>query len=163
MAALIGGIGMFGTWAGCGGKHQRAAAKKERAFEVGDPGDGWVRTKSGGAEKSWYSAKLFASIYADANCAMRFEDGELASLTGHLAFGVAQGELIREDVITLDGRDALIRAWNGTLDGVMVAVGSVVTKNNDCLYDILFIAPPSNFDQGWEDFERLVSGFQVRR
>jgi len=163
MSLLIGGIGAFAAWAGCGGKHHRAAVKKERAFQVGDPGDGWARAKSGGAEKAWYSAALFASIYADANCAIRFEDGDLASLTGHLAYGVADGELIREEVITLDGRDALVRAWNGTLDGVKVAVGSVVTKKNDCLYDILFIAPPSNFEQGWVDFERLIAGFQVRR
>ena len=75
---------------------------------------------------------------------------------------MAQNEPIREDSMTLDGRDALLRVYNGQLDGVQIRVGAVVTKKDMCLYDGLYIAPPAKFEEGWGSFVEVVSGFRTR-
>jgi len=38
----------------------------------------------------------------------------------------------------------------------------VVTKKNMCLYDGLYIAPPTLFEDGWGQFVEMVSGFRTR-
>ena len=69
----------------------------------------------------------------------------------------------RSEALRLDGRDALVQRWDGALDGVGVKVGAMVTKKNDCLYDVLYVAPPARFDEGWGDFVAAVQGFRVGR
>jgi hypothetical protein len=138
------------------------ASRREGRYHLGDPGDGWRRQRAGGADHTWYHPELFASIYTDSNCKSRYQDGPLVDLITHLTFGVARGEPVFEQRRTLDRREALLRQYEGSLDGVAVTVGAVVTKKHRCVYDLLYIAPPSTFDQGWDDFMQVVEGFEVR-
>lgn len=144
---------------GCAGK--RAGKKAGGAFSLGNPGEGWVRVVAGGADYAWFHEPSSSTIYADANCAARYQDGRLPDLLTHLTFGVARGAPLMEEPRTLDGRDALIRKSKGSLDGVAVSVGAMVTKKHDCLYDVVYIAPPSLFDDGWSTFETVLAGFKV--
>lgn len=141
--------------------HDRAA-RREGRYDLGDPGDGWKRQRAGGADQTWYNAELFASIYADSNCKSRYQDGPLVDLITHLTFGIARGEPLVDQRRTLDRREALLRTYDGALDGVKVKVGAVVTKKHRCVYDLLYIAPPATFDRGWDDFMQVVEGFEVR-
>lgn len=143
------------------GAQQRA--NREGRFDLGEPGTGWRKVSAGGADQAWSHAGMSATIYADSNCGERYDDSELAALAQHLTFGVARGEPLRTEPLQLDGRDALVVVVRGQLDGVGVQVGAMVTKKNACLYDVLYLAPPSRFDQGWPDFMRVVQGFETKR
>ena len=146
----------------CGPKQSKEARKSHLQYVVTAPAGGWVKVKPGGADKAWFQQDLSATIYFDSNCKERFEDGTLSDLLTHLTFGMAQNEPVREESMTLDGRDALLRVYDGSLDGVQVRVGAVVTKKNMCLFDGLYIAPPSTFEDGWGSFVEVVSGFRTR-
>jgi len=153
------GVGLL---VGCGANKRQRTTKKAR-YTVGSPGDGWQAQPAGSADQSWYHPKRSAVIYTSANCGDRYEDGRLADLSTHLTFGIAHGSPLRDETTHLDSREALIRVYDGQLDGVAVRVGAVVTKKHDCLYDMLYIAPPSTFDGGWTDFVQVIEGFAVSR
>ena len=146
----------------CGPKQSKEARKSHLQYVVSAPAGGWVKVKPGGADKAWFQRDLSATIYFDSNCKERFEDGTLSDLLTHLTFGMAQNEPVREESMTLDGRDALLRVYDGKLGRCPGAVGAVVTKKNMCLFDGLYIAPPSTFEDGWGSFVEVVSGFRTR-
>lgn len=135
----------------------------EGRYRLGDPGRGWDRVDAGSADRAWHHTGISGALYADSNCGRRFEDGALEDLTTHLTFGVARGEPERSEPLTLDGRAALVRVISGEIDGVGVKLGSMVTKKNACLYDVLYVAPPATFAQGWPAFLALVNGFEAQR
>jgi len=146
----------------CGPKQSKEARNSHQNYQIPAPPSDWARVKAGGADKAWFNREMSATIYFDSNCKERFEDGSLSDLLTHLTFGLAQDEPLREESMTLDGRDALLRVYDGLLDGVQVRVGAVVTKKNQCLYDGLYIAPPARFEEGWGSFVQVVSGFRTR-
>lgn len=157
--ALLGVILVGAACAKRGDKGPRG----EQRYALGQPGGGWQPMDPLSADQAWYHPARSATIYADASCGARYEDGELDALLKHLTFGVARGEPLRDEPLTLDGRAALVRSFEGRLDGVAVRVGAMVTKKHDCLYDVLYIAPPARFDEGWADFVQVVQGFSVGR
>ncbi len=153
---LMGGLGL-----GCGPKTRKKPSGDTR-YTLGTPGDGWTRTRPGGADHAWHNPSLSATIYADSNCAERFDDSELGALLDHVAYGVARGKPVRDEPTRLANRDALVRAWEGSLDGIKVNVGAAVTKKSNCVYDIIAIAPPKHFDATWSAFVRVLEGFETR-
>jgi hypothetical protein len=159
LAALVGAVACAARTAPDGGTHARGA---EGRYDTGRPSVGWAAVAPGGADRAWHHRENGATIYTDSNCAERFEDGPLPDLLQHATFGVATGEPLRDEALALDGRDAHLRVVNGALDGVAVKVGAVVTRQHRCVYDLLYIAPPSRFDAGWPDFQAVVDGFRVR-
>jgi hypothetical protein len=152
---------VLATTIGWGCSHLQAR-RMEGRYAIGAPGDGWQRMKAGEADRAWYAQKLSATIYSDSNCASRYEDGHLPDLLAHLTFGVANGEPLHDEEMVLDGRIALVRSWKGNLDGLQVQVGAMVTKKHHCIYDVLYVAPPSTFDAGWDAFLTVVQGFGTR-
>jgi hypothetical protein len=143
-------------------KPHRQAKRAEGRYTLDPPTQGWARIRPGGADFGWFHSDTSASIYWDSNCLARFEDGELGDLLTHLTFGIASGQPIREESLTLNGRDALLRVHEGAIDGVPVRVGAVVTKKDECIYDGLYIAPPRNFESQWNTFVEVMNGFKTR-
>ncbi len=135
---------------------------EEGRYQTGDPGDGWRRVSAGGADKAWFNAELAATLYTDSNCLSRFEDSTLPDLITHLTFGVAKGAPLRSEDRMVDGRAALVRAYEGSLDGVAVRIGALTTKRDQCTYDVLLIAAPRHFEAALGAFETVVAGFDVR-
>lgn len=144
---------------GCAGRH---ASRLEGRYDLGDPGSGWERVRPGGADQAWRNADSGATIYADSNCAERFDDDPLEGLLDRLVLGVAQGPPTREASGTLDGRASLMRVWDGSIDGVAVGVAAAVFKKDFCVYDVVYIAPPSSFEAGFTAFESVTAGFRSR-
>lgn len=147
---------------GCGPKAHKEAKRIEGRYVVGSPESNWARVRPGGADKAWFNKNLGATVYFDSNCKGRYEDGRLADLITHLTFGLVQGSPLREEVLTLDNREALIRVYDGSIDGVPVRVGAMVTKKDQCLYDGLYIAAPTVFEDGWGNFVGMLSGFETK-
>ena len=146
----------------CAKRGRSGAAAEAPHYATGAPGTGWTAQAPGGADHAWSHPGLRATIYADANCAERFEDGELTDLLTHISFGIARGAPLRDEPLRLDNRAAHARAWAGALDGVAVHVGAAVTKKDHCVYDFVVIAPPEGFDAAWGAFVRVLEGFSTR-
>ena len=147
---------------GCQSKSHKKAAKSEGHYQISGPSGKWQKVSSGGADKAWFQPDIGASIYFDSNCKSRFEDGRLTDLITHLTFGLVQGSPLKEEILTMDGREALLRVYDGKMDGVAVRVGAIVTKKNECLYDGVYIAAPAQFDDQWNAFVEVISGFKTK-
>lgn len=141
----------------------RQARRLEGRYQVGEPGDTWSRVRSGGADKAWFHEGLSATIYADSNCATRFDDRPLDKLAQSVVYGIATSpSALRSESRTIDGRDSHLRVVDGRVDGVVVRVGVAVLKKHECVYDLLYLAPPTTFDSGWDAFEQVLAGFRTQ-
>jgi hypothetical protein len=133
----------------------------EGRYLTGEPEDGWKSVNPGSADNAWFNQADAASIYTDSNCGKRFEDNNLESMLDHLTQGIRQGDPTRDLRLELANRDALVRSWEGVLDGAIIHIGAMVLKRNDCVYDALFIAPVRSFEENWPQFEQVYSGFKI--
>lgn len=147
--------------AGCAKRSLPDADPMEGVFRVGRPSADWERQDSGGADYAWFHADHLATIYADSNCRRRFQEGPLSDLLTHLTAGIAKGSPIREESMRLDDRAALMRVYDGAVDGVPVRLGAVVVNKDRCTYDMVYVAPPESFEAGWADFVTVTSGFRT--
>jgi hypothetical protein len=145
--------------AGCAKQSSTSHTPEAASYRVGQPGDGWRPQSAGSADHAWVHRDISGTIYTSSACGKRYEDGRLEDLARHLTFGIARGDAIRVEHTRLDDRAALLSVWQGALDGIAVQVGTVVTKKNACLYDLLYLAPPQHFDTGWPDFIQVMDGF----
>lgn len=148
---------------GCTPKAVRQAKELEGRYVLGDPGDGWRKVGSGGADFAYRNKSQAAVIYADSNCGARFEDAALEDLAKHMSFGVRVGEPSFEETYELDGRTAYTSRAVGELDGVPVELGTTVLKKDRCIYDIVVIAPRGDrFQAAWEGYQVVIAGFSTR-
>ncbi|MEL6344663.1 MAG: hypothetical protein AAFV53_16220 [Myxococcota bacterium] len=159
---------MKGSWGfiallfiGCANKTRNMASETEGNFLLGRPSTAWERQPAGGADYAWVNAAQMSTIYADSNCKRHFQDARLPDLLTHLTAGIAKGPPVREEQMTLDQRAALMRVYNGVLDGVPVRMGAVVINKDECTYDVVYVAPPNRFEEGWADFVTVMSGFRT--
>lgn len=148
---------------GCMPSAHKRARKLEGRYAVGDPGAGWAPVEPGGADKAWYHDGLGATIYTDSNCGTRFSGARTEDLATELAAGLHNPSVLFEETLGLDGRNGVLRTVSGTLDGIAVQVAFAVVNKDRCTYDLLFIAPPGRFDEGWPSYQAVLDGFETRR
>lgn len=147
---------------GCMSRAARRAERLEGRYQLGSPGSGWQVVSPGGADHAFHNDALSATIYTDSNCGSRYEDAPLERLAESVVFGVADAEPVMREEGQLDGRASLTVRQRGRLDGVPVELGVVVVKKNDCVYDLVLIAPPDRrFEQAWDGFQDTVRGFRA--
>jgi len=153
-------LAMVVVGAGCSAS--RKSRRLEGRYDVTNPGSGWKSVSPGGADNAWLNDNLGASIYTDSNCGVRYEDSELSQLAERLMLGLEDAEEVSVQEFMLDGRSALTRRVRGAIDGVSVELAATVLKKDDCIYDLVIIAPPSNFDAAWAGFTAARDGFRTR-
>lgn len=148
---------------GCIPSAHRRAKTLEGRYVVGEPGQGWGAVDPGGADRAWYNEGLGATIYTDSNCGTRFTGARTEDLATELAAGLHNSSLVFEETLGLDGRNGVLRTVTGTLDGIAVQVAFAVVNKDRCTYDLLYIAPPGRFDEGWPAYQAVLDGFETRR
>lgn len=153
--ALLALVGL----AGCMPASHRQAKKLEGRYTVPDPGAGWAAVKPGGADRAWYNDGLQATIFADSNCGPRYSESRTEDLATELTAGMRQVVTSRDELRVFGGREGVLRVHTGRLDGVPVTVATGVVNRGACTYDLTFIAPPDRFEQGWDAYEAVLSGF----
>src|SRR5438094_415134 len=82
-------------------------------------------------------------------------------LERHLLLGLRDRATLEEDETDLGGRRAAHRVVEGRpRDGEeRMRIESYVLKDARCVYDLLYVAPPDEFDGGRGDFRRFVQSF----
>lgn len=154
---------MSGLVAGCMSRSARESQRLEGRYSLGEPGQGWKSVSAGGADYAFRNDDLSATLYTDSNCGARYEDSPLPKLAASAIFGVAEGEPSFQDTGKLDGRTFYSLRQRGTLDGVPVELGVLVVKKDQCVYDMVVIAPPDGrFEGAWEAFQATAAGFRTR-
>ncbi|MCA9623774.1 MAG: hypothetical protein KC731_32350 [Myxococcales bacterium] len=129
------------------------------AFRMEAPGDGWRPLDAAPAALSYRNDAYQATIMVHGRCGLDGDDIPLTALTNHLFLDFTDREVKSQDVVPFDGREAMHTVLDAKLDGVPMTYDVWVLKKDGCVYDLLYLAPPGQFEAGRPDFEALVRGF----
>ena len=145
---------------GCGAHTQLRGGVYETphgAYRLGALGEEWQRHDSD-ADVAFYDAALDAMIMVNGECPME-HDAPLSVAANTLLLGFTDRQLLAEERVPMRGREALHRRVRAKLDGAPLVLDLYVLKKDDCLYDLVYLAPPATAAHGAADFARLVDGF----
>ncbi|MBX3269483.1 MAG: hypothetical protein KF729_04450 [Sandaracinaceae bacterium] len=146
---------------GCGGGGTLRGAiyeGPEARYRIGELGAGWSRLDLAQNDLAWRGDDG-AVVQLNATCDP-FQDVPLSSLTNHLLIGFTERDLRAQELVPLDGREALRSHYLARLDGVPRELLLYVLKKDECTYDFALVAPPgASFERARPAFERFVAGF----
>ena len=118
----------------------------------------WSRISLDGADVAYRDERRQASILLNVRCHERDGDAPLGSLTAHLVMGTTERQVLGEETIPFDGREALHTQMSAKLDGVPLQYDLYVAKKDGCVYDVVYVAPREEFEAGVAAFERFAVG-----
>jgi hypothetical protein len=118
--------------------------------------EGWRQIESSHAGLTFRDDQRAATVAINGRCGKDADDVPLRSLTHHLFIQFTERNIDEQELIPLDGREALSTRMVAKLDGVPRHFHVVVLKKDGCVYDFWQIAHrPQNPD----GFLRFVQGF----
>jgi hypothetical protein len=156
LALLVTAIGGCGAHTTVTGNVYHAS---RTSYRLGALGPRW-QPHSSDADVAFYDPELDAIIMVNSECPAE-HDAPLKVAANTLLLGFTERETLKEEVVPLAGREALHRRLRAKLDGVPLTLDLFVVKKDDCLYDLVYLAPPDTAGRGVADFGRLVSGFDT--
>ena len=157
---VVFGLGV-GLLVACGGRS--ADRGDPDRYALGTLDGAWQTQEAGGADRAWWHPEHLATAYTDSHCQDQVDDVSMQRLNEQLTGGFTDAVEVSSERIRLDGREGWVRRLTGGLDGVTVEVAAVVIRKDDCVYDMVLIAPPGRFEAAWESWEPAVQGFRVGR
>lgn len=157
------GLTTIGQASGCAtsGTLQRGIYRGgETVYRIGPISGDWKTvTVDQQNDLAWHSQSKSAVMHVDSDCDPAL-DIPLAALRNHLLIGFTEREFIEEELVTMDGREALRTHLTAKLDGVPREILLQILKKNACVYDFGLVAPPgASFEAALGDFDRMVGGF----
>jgi len=163
----------LGTWlflsltvVGCAtaGTLQNGVYRGEQtSYQIGPVGPDWTPVTVGHQnDLAWHNEAKGAVMHADSDCDPGL-DIPLTALRSHLMIGFTEREVIDEEVIPMDGREALRTHFTAKLDGVPRDILLQILKKDDCVYDFGLITPAGpGFDEALVDFDAMLAGFTTK-
>jgi hypothetical protein len=130
-------------------------------IELGPVPASWQRVQVQGADLAFRDDARAGSALFNIHCGGRDDDAPLGILTQNLVMGTTERDFESQEVIPFDRREAMHTRLRAKLDGVPMQYDIYVMKKDGCVYDLVYVAPPSRFDDGAADFERFVTGLRT--
>jgi hypothetical protein len=129
------------------------------AFRVPTPPNSWKQIDVDGKALSFVDEANGALIAASGRCKVDGEDVPLKSLVQHLFLQFTDREVISEETVPFDGREAIHTIVTAKLDGVPKQFDVWILKKDGCVYDLYLITEPADFEQAAGPFREFVHGF----
>ena len=135
---------------------------RQSTYQIGPVGAGWQRiTVSDKSDVAWFSEATGTVMHVDSKCDPSL-DIPLTALRAHQMIGFTNREVLSEDTVPMDSREALRTRFTAKLDGVPREVLMQILKKDGCVYDFALIGPPgAQFEQALPDFDAFVDGFHT--
>jgi hypothetical protein len=147
---------------GAGGPRPRFADGVFRrgalAFRVGELPPPWRRVDARGGDLAWWQPDHDAAIATTGTCGGH-GDAPLGVLVNDLLIGSTAREVLLEETIPFDGREARHEVVRVRVDGVPVVYDVYVMKKDGCVYDLVLVAPPRSYDSVADTFVAFVADF----
>jgi hypothetical protein len=153
---------LSGLATGCRHSDLRAGVftKSDVRYRIGELPPGWKQTSFRDNDLAWMANDTGHSIALNSTCD-GYQEAPLPVLTQHLLMGFSGRQLIKQETVPLDGRDALRSHYLAKLDGVPIELLLVVMKKNGCIYDFTYVSPVGQFADKLADFEHFLQGFKT--
>jgi hypothetical protein len=129
-------------------------------FRIGGLGPAWERVAVTGSDLSFHNEAIAGVIAVNGDCD-RENDPPLRQLLMQLVIGFTERDVVLEELLPLDGREAMHSIVRARLDGVPMMLDLYVLKKDECLYDFSYVAPPREFEKARVEFEAFVSDFRA--
>jgi hypothetical protein len=148
----------------CAGPRAELAHGTFRAperFRVAVPTAEWTVARATDSELELRHAASGAGILANADCGAATARQDLPALARRLFFGLQARESLANGAVTLAGLPAVHTVVEARVSGEeeRMRVEAYVTKDERCVYDLVYVAPIAAFAERRRDFQRLVDSF----
>lgn len=130
-------------------------------FRVGRVPAGWAPINVPNASLAYRDDAHEASALVNGRCGAKDGDTPLLALNNHLVMGTTEREIVTQETIPFDAREALHTRMNAKLDGVPRSFDIYVLKKDGCVYDFVYVAPPALLLEGVDAFEAFVREFRT--
>jgi len=127
------------------------------AFRIGPVPESWHPIEATGALLAFRDDVAPATVALNGRCGLDGDDVPLEALTHHLFLQFTDRELVSQNRVDLDGREALRTEIIAELEGVKKHYVVYVLKKDGCVFDFVYVSPGA--DAGEAAFERFVRGF----
>ncbi|WP_044245105.1 hypothetical protein [Chondromyces apiculatus] len=146
--------------AACGGATFNGTVYRgeDVAFRIPQAPPGWQQIEVSHTAVAFRDEANMATIAINGRCRGE-DDVPLAALTQHLFLQFSEREILSQEVVPFDGREAMHTVLQAKLDGVAKKFDVWVLKKDGCVYDLLLVAHPARFEADLEAFGRIVRGF----
>jgi hypothetical protein len=138
----------------------RVYRSDELAFRIGPVPESWRPIEASDALLAFRDDAGRATIAVNARCGLDGDDVPLEALTKHLFLQFTERRVEDQDLVRMDGREALRTQIVAALDGVSKRYTVYVLKKDGCVYDFLHIADDAG-DTREPSFERFVRSFST--
>jgi hypothetical protein len=164
-------LGVPGAWCAafcvvaCAGSNLegRVFSNDELSFRLGPTPPAWRLIDEDGELVTFRDDETPASIAVNGRCGKDGDDVPLEALTHHLFIQFTDRQIENQVRVQLDGRAALHTELTAKLDGVEKRFDVFVLKKNGCVYDLVYVTPPSAPSGGQKQFLAFVEGFATIR
>lgn len=151
--------------AGCAGKRiENGVFHAPSGYRVALPGPAWTVSPRGPADLELRHRSVRAGMLVNASCDGPAARRGLDVLARHVLIGLRDRRVLADEPISLNGRQGGRTVVEGRpADGqARVRVEAYVLRDAQCVYDLLYVAPPEAFGTLHPDFEKLVQSFATR-
>ena len=165
-AALITTVAVLTALAGCAGRRiDDGVYRSEHGYRIAVPGAGWRVIGDSQADLELQRADGAAGMLATATCRPEMTRRRWAVLERHLLLGLRERETLEESETSLAG----LRGVRVVVEGRMrdsddrIRIEAYTLKDDRCVYDLVYAAPPASFAASHDTFARFVASFRPER
>jgi hypothetical protein len=132
-----------------------------KLFRVTVPGAGWTVARATESQLELRHPATRAGILANVQCGAEPARQELAVLMRRLFVGLRARDTLDNGTTTLVGFPAVHAVMEAQVAGEneRMRLEAYVTKDERCVYDLVYVAPAAVFAERHGDFQRFVQSF----
>lgn len=124
-------------------------------------GSEWMPLEIKGAEQAWIIPAEGSSLLIDSQCHSKNKDLPLVALRDQLLIGMTEQNLLEQNTIPYQNREALVSTFSLKMDGVFRKMQILVLKKESCVFDIVLSTPENAFEKRLADFKKIQSLFTL--
>jgi len=159
-------LGAIVALTACAGRRiEHGVYHSSKGYRVTLPGADWAVAEESKADLELRHHDGTAAMLANAQCDDRARTRSSDLLLGHLLIGIRGRATIEQEEVSVNGRQAVHRVLDGRLDAddAPTRIEAYVMRDERCVYDLVYAAPPSSFDAWRAEFRRFVESFAMER
>ena len=150
----------------CAGRRiENGVYHSEKGYRLTLPGAEWTVATDSKADLELRHQDGLAAMLANAECDERATSRSAGLLLGQLLIGLQDRATIEQNEVSVNGQQALHRVLDAraSSDGAPTRIEAYVVKDQGCIYDFAYAAPPASFETWRPDFHRFVQSFTKER